>query len=204
MSSIAADYGFVNWKTLYDHPANAALKKLRPNPNALVPGDRVAIPEQIPMSGQHALGQWHEIRIKTAPTTLKVQFLGRDGKPLANAPYTFEIGSELREGTTDGSGVLKEKADPTLSSARVTLNPNTDDERVYNLQLGALDDASTVSGAQARLKNLDYYTGPIDGRLDDETRFALRLFQKDNGLEETARLDDDTLNALNKTHDSVT
>jgi hypothetical protein len=42
--SIAREYGFLNWRALYDHPDNAAFRKLRPNPAYIVPGDLLVIP----------------------------------------------------------------------------------------------------------------------------------------------------------------
>jgi hypothetical protein len=44
LSGIAAKYGFSDWKKVYQHPANEALRKQRPNPNNIVPGDKVNIP----------------------------------------------------------------------------------------------------------------------------------------------------------------
>ena len=38
-SLIAARFGFA-WKTLYEHPANAELRKKRPDPNVICPGGR--------------------------------------------------------------------------------------------------------------------------------------------------------------------
>ena len=207
MSSIAREYRFNDWRAIYDHPSNKELKALRPNPNALVPGDRVVIPAPVPLSGKYPLGAWHEIRVKSQPTVLRLQLRDMRGAAFANTPYTLEIGNEAREGTLDGDGVLTETVDPSLSSAILRLRPtgpNYDGEIRYNLQLGALDDVSTVSGAQGRLFNLGFYAGPINGRLDDDTRFALRQFQNANGLDPTERLDKPTIDKLTATHDEVT
>ena len=43
---IAERYGFSDYKALYDHPDNADLKKKRPNPNVLHPGDRIVVPDK--------------------------------------------------------------------------------------------------------------------------------------------------------------
>ena len=46
-----------------------------------------------------------------------------------------------------------------------------------------------VRQAQHRLKTKGLYDGRIDGVIGPQTREALRRYQKDNGLAETARLD---------------
>ncbi len=44
LSSLAAPFG-LEAKDLYNHPANADLKKKRSNPNVLAPGDIVSLPD---------------------------------------------------------------------------------------------------------------------------------------------------------------
>lgn len=44
--SVATDNGFLHWKTIFDHPSNAALKSKRQHPNALRTGDEVNIPDK--------------------------------------------------------------------------------------------------------------------------------------------------------------
>ena len=75
------------------------------------------------------------------------------------------------------------------------------------LQLGHLNPLSDtedggVSGAQARLRNLGYRPGLIDGRLGPKTRAALRQYQEDLGLEVTGELTDETASALVDDHGS--
>ena len=43
LSQIALNYGFRDYKIIWDHPDNAALKKLRKSPNVLMPGDTLRI-----------------------------------------------------------------------------------------------------------------------------------------------------------------
>jgi hypothetical protein len=45
LSKIARKHGFRSWREIYYHPANAAFRTLRPNPNLIYPGDVVQIPE---------------------------------------------------------------------------------------------------------------------------------------------------------------
>jgi len=53
-----------------------------------------------------------------------------------------------------------------------------------------------VRAAQESLARLNYYRGPINGRLDDATRNALFSFQVDRGLRGTGNLDGRTARAL--------
>ena len=56
--------------------------------------------------------------------------------------------------------------------------------------------AERVRAAQQSLARLNYYRGPINGRLDDATRNALFAFQVDRGLRGTGNLDGRTAQAL--------
>lgn len=55
----------------------------------------------------------------------------------------------------------------------------------YELDLGYLSPVEFVTGIQARLSNLGYCQDEPSGSLDDDTRDAIRRFQKAQGLPET-------------------
>jgi hypothetical protein len=46
LASIAEHYGFADPAVIYNHPENAALRRERPDPNVLLAGDVVAIPDR--------------------------------------------------------------------------------------------------------------------------------------------------------------
>jgi peptidoglycan hydrolase-like protein with peptidoglycan-binding domain len=50
--------------------------------------------------------------------------------------------------------------------------------------------------AQLELRNMGLYNGSLDGVVGQETKRALEQFQKNNGLDRTARLDGQTMVAL--------
>ena len=56
--------------------------------------------------------------------------------------------------------------------------------------------SSMVVRTQAALMRKGYYEGDIDGVLGDETRAALKAFQKDEKIKETGRMDIETLTRL--------
>jgi hypothetical protein len=204
MSTIARRYGFEDWKALYDHSANAALKKRRPNPNALVPGDIVAIPEPIPATFDRPLGAWHTLQIKREKPRLRVRLSSNEGKAFASRPYRLTVSGRERFGTTDGDGMLDEPVPAGTSSATVSIRLDDVDppqELVWRLAIGHLDPVEKISGVQARLRNLGYYTGAIDGRLSDALRAALGSFQLAHDLDYTGQLDESTISALASEHD---
>jgi peptidoglycan hydrolase-like protein with peptidoglycan-binding domain len=50
--------------------------------------------------------------------------------------------------------------------------------------------------AQQVLKNDGIYSGPIDGRMSQDTREAIRSFQQSHELNVTGAIDDDTAREL--------
>src|SRR5262245_43830913 len=81
LSSLAARYGLSGWKELYNHPANEELKKKRPNPNILAPGDEVIVPERGPTKFESVVTErLHRFELKVAKVKLRVAVVDRLGK----------------------------------------------------------------------------------------------------------------------------
>ena len=57
-------------------------------------------------------------------------------------------------------------------------------------------DSEQVIRAQQVLKNDGIYSGPIDGRMSQDMREAIRSFQQSHELNVTGAIDDDTARAL--------
>lgn len=201
LATIARRFGFASYKKLYDDPANAALKKLRPNPNVLRPGDVVMIPDKAPKEVDAATGTTHRFRVKVPAKELRLVLRDHGGDPIADTPYELSVGDEVRTGTTDGKGKLKEAIPDGIAEAELVLLG-----RALTLRLGHLDpldgakDKKHVAGLQGRLKNLGYDTGPADGRLGRRTRAAIAMFQADHGLEVDGEPGDGTLAKLEESH----
>jgi peptidoglycan hydrolase-like protein with peptidoglycan-binding domain len=75
----------------------------------------------------------------------------------------------------------------------------------HTLRIGHLSpmrdtDDDGVSGVQARLQNLGYYEGEVDGELGPETQDAIRAFQDDHALDATGEISADLLDALENKH----
>jgi hypothetical protein len=198
LSSIAQEYGFRDYKTVYQHGDNSELRKKRPNPNVIYPGDKVVIPDRDPKEVSVATGKVHAFTVKTPGKLLRVKLLVNGHDAIANEPYELDVGGESFTGTTDGDGQIEQIVPIGATSAEVRLVG-----RRLTLNLGALnplrDTGDTgLSGAQARLHNLGFDAGPSDGILGPRTRGAAMLFQAEQGIPVTGKIDDATLGALAK------
>lgn len=197
IESIAHQYGLW-WKTVWDHPANAALRQQRKSHNVLFPGDIVVVPDRRDRSEARETDQTHRFRRRGVPARLRVQFV-EDGEPLADLPYRYEVADTfVRAGRTDADGGVNEWIFPEAQTARLVLAPGTKEERVIPLRVGHMDPITTESGVRGRLFNLGYLER-IDDDLD-ELALALCFFQADEGLPVSATCDEATADKLVRRH----
>jgi hypothetical protein len=189
MASLAKQYGFI-WEQLWEHPNNAELKALRKNPNVLLEGDTVFIPNIVPKTVELATEQRHRFRRKGIPSKISLQLLD-NGKPRAGVPYeiTLDDGTII-SGVSDEDGYVKESVQPERTHAVVRVDGRWGREQ-YEVQLGHLDPVDTTTGVQQRLANLGRDC-EITGALDEQTMSALRSFQSEHQLEASGTPDDAT------------
>lgn len=200
LSAIAARYGFADYKALYDHPDNAALKAKRPNPNLLHPGDAIVIPDKEEKVADCATGQRHNFRVKMPTKKLHLRFLDEEGEPIASEPYELDVDGQIFEGVTSGDGEIEHDIPARAENARLALG-----ERRYLVRIGDLnpfDDVedSGVSAVQARLRNLGIDPGPVDGKMGPKTRHAIAAFQAAHGLAPTGECKGATLDKLKEVY----
>jgi N-acetylmuramoyl-L-alanine amidase len=74
MSSIAFSHGFF-WETLWNHSSNSDLKSKRKDPNILVAGDVVHIPDLTIKQEDCATEKRHEFKLKGVPAKLKLKVM---------------------------------------------------------------------------------------------------------------------------------
>ena len=163
-------------------------------PEVIANGEKVYLPEKVGHKEPGAADQRHKFRKPDVPIKLRVKLLDF-AKPRANKHYLFEVEGEQREGKTDGEGILEEVIpfDATEASVRLT---GDDEGEHFIFKLGALEPARKIAGAQARLHNLGYNTGPIDNLMGPITERALKIFQKDQDIEITGEIDQQTVKKL--------
>ncbi len=190
--SIADKYGFF-WKTLWNHPNNAALKKKHEDPAILFPGDVVFVPEKRLKEVSEPTNQVHKFTMKNVPAKFYVRLLDDEENPRANLTYVLEIDGQKFNGKTDGNGVISISIPPGAKKGKLVLS---DAQEEYDLYLGYLDPIEELTGVQARLHGLGYYFGPIDGRMETETEQAVKDFQEAQGLSIIGTIDEKFRNKL--------
>lgn len=125
-SSLAAKAGFADYHSIYDDGTNAALKQKRPNPNTLVVGDELTIPDKVHKTVTKPTGTAHKFVATIKAVKLRLQVLDSQGKPCAGTPYVLKVaGSELKKGASMSDGFVEVEVDPqaTAGSLTVELGP---------------------------------------------------------------------------------
>jgi N-acetylmuramoyl-L-alanine amidase len=201
ISSIARDTGHF-WQRIWDHAANAELKETRQNPNVLLPGDQVEVPELEPKQESGESEMRHRFVRRGEPSMLRLRLM-RNDEARANQPYVLEFDGQRREGTTDADGKLDEPIPGNARQVRLSVGrSDASDREVYELELGQLDPVDSAGGIQARLAHLGFDVGRVDGVLGERTRAALREFQQRENLDQTGEADQQTRDRLRDVHGS--
>jgi hypothetical protein len=199
LSSIAAQNGFADYRVIYDHPNNADFKARRPNPNIIYPGDVVFIPDKKRKTVSVPTGDVHVFQIKTSKTRFRVRI--QFGVPFT---YHLDIEGAPFDGALDDGAIIDVAIPPDARKGKLSIWPNSNmdsDPLEFEVALGALDPIDEASGVQARLNNLGFDCGAVDGDVGPKTEHALRAFQGVAQLEITGQIDDPTRDAIRARHD---
>jgi hypothetical protein len=208
LSSIALTRGF-DPKTVWEHGDNADLRERRTNPNALLPGDSLFVPELEQKDEPAPTDKLTTFKLSVGPIRLRVR-LTKHTKARPDEPYKLELyssaapgkpgeGDATLEGQTDGDGWIDQPIPITAKSARLSLR---EDKELHELHIGHLDPHDEATGAQGRLRGLGFYFGKIDGEIGPKTEAAIRRFQKANSLTVNGELDDATASSLRDAYGS--
>lgn len=198
ISSIAFENGF-SPDTIWNHPNNADLKKKRQDPNVLLAGDVVFVPDKRLKEVSEPTNQVHKFRVNNCPAKLSLRLLF-NGEPRRNEPFTLDIDGEITNKTTDSDGNIKISIPPNAKTGKLSIG--SDKRKMeYDLQLGRLDPVDKISGAQSRLNNLGFNCGRVNGVLNTETKEALQAFQVSVGIPASGELDSATKAKLYEYHE---
>lgn len=197
LESISYTHGLF-WKTVWEHAQNEDLRQKRKDPHVLLPGDKLFIPELRTEQIAGGTEKKHRFRRKGVPAKFKLQ-LRRQGKPRANLDYELKIDGEIRRGKTNTQGWIIEAIPPDAKQGELRLDHG---KEIHLLELGFLDPIETIPGQKMRLRNLGYYSGPMDDAVTTSFKEALGRFQVKHNLDPTKEADAATVDKLKNIHGS--
>ena len=201
ISSIAYENG-LDEVYLWNLAENSDLKSLRKDPDVLLPGDIVYVPEPRQRNSGAPTEQKARFRRKNVPAKFLVAF-EMDGEPRSDENVKVEVDDiEAGEFTTDGKGSIEVPIKPNASKLIVTFTTNESNPEVHEFDLGGIDPLDSIRGQKARLANLGLFIGEVDESADDELKDSLSRFQKRHGLRETGSADTATLDKLKEIYGS--
>jgi len=129
--------------------------------------------------------------VKNTPKRFRIQIM-RGDLPVRDMEYVLNIEGSETTGKTDGEGWITRSISPNAKKGELSLQEG----QKFDLNLGFLDPVDEVTGLQGRLRTLGYYSGPINGELNDDTKESLKEFQAYNDLDTTGESDDETKSLL--------
>ena len=170
MSGIAAQEGFGNFHTIFDHPENSDLAAKR-DPHVLLPGDEVFIPDREDRTESRPTDATHTFQTAIPSLFLRCKLLDINGTPIKHATCNVTIDSGAApDVTTDDKGIAEERIGRLAKAAQITAhlppapsadpdNPPPDVTVVFDVKIGSLNPETKCSGQQARLNNMGYFAG---------------------------------------------
>lgn len=201
IATLAKKYGFDHWKTLWEHPENAELRSMRPNPHVLAPGDEVFIPDLQQREEAKETEAKHSFVIKSGKWVMRLELRDDNYQAIEGEPYILNIpGLDPIESETGDNGLIEHELPRDTKSGTLTVLGEE-----FALQFHTLDPVAKVAGVQARLTNLGFAAGPPDGIVGPLTRAGVIAFQQSqDDLEATGEIDDATRKKLLELHDNDT
>jgi hypothetical protein len=130
ISSIAFNYGITEWKKLYDHQEQK-FKNSRKNPNSLVIGDQVKVPQGPELSDTKSTGSKVKITVaKTKTVRLRLVVIDSMGNAIKDKPYTLKwavgvLSWGTKSGKTNAQGLIEADIPPNSRVAELKLDLTT-------------------------------------------------------------------------------
>jgi hypothetical protein len=147
-------------------------------------------------------GVEHKIKVRQGKPRVRAVLRDDVGAIAKGCRYELKIGEQSFSGTTKDDGLIDHEYErgPKEGELKVWFKNEAGEEEEHTIELTLeLAPLHSTEGIQARLNNLGFDCGPIDGDLGEDTRAAIEDFQIAMGFEEaTGELDEDTRSALEK------
>ena len=202
LATIAKDYHFPRWQTIYEAPENEEFRKKRPNPNVIFEGDEITVPDKRLKHEPSATQKRHRHKVKRSAWMFRVEMRDEAHKGLEGIPYELRIeGMDPIKKKTGKNGLIEMPIPGEAKSGTLLFQG----EKIQ-LNLGGLDPVTRMSGVQQRLNNLGFKADPaVGGTAGPRTRKAIAAFQaSQKDLKATGEIDDDTRKRLLEVHDNDT
>lgn len=188
LAKIATDHGFAEWKWIWDHARNKALKDKRKDSNILFPGDEVYIPDKDDKEVPAVVDKKHRFQVKRVNLKLIVVLDEMFKRPMATVNYQLVVNNQTIAKKTDGAGKLEVEIPPGTTDAQLIIRyaDTPADGLTIPLKVGHLNPVEEHSGQAQRLSNLGYFPGPFPEKNREENdkifRSAVQEFQCDHRL----------------------
>jgi len=183
---------FLDATAVRSHEKNALLFGAR-DEYVLNPGDPVWIPEEEPKYEWHqvATGETITLEVLNSMRQFKLTVVRPNREPFANEKYVLKLDGKTFEGTTDADGLIDTEVPFDATHGTVQIG-----KMLRKVEIGGLDPIHTIKGIQARLANMGFEPGPIDGKIGPLTTGAIEMFQAYSLMDETGVMDAKTRKAL--------
>ena len=184
LAKIAEAHGFFDMQTIWQHAENAALRAKRDNPNVLLPGDKLFIPDKVQRIENKPTDTPHRFRVKRSKNLLRLILEDLYGKPVANAACELTVDGKVFQVVSGGDGKIEQAIPLKATKAQLLVKDGETALKgvTLEIEIGHLDPVAEHSGQAARLSNLGYFLGALDADDDAAFRSAVEEFQCDNGL----------------------
>lgn len=196
---LAYEAGHAAVDGVWMHPANESLRQQRSDPGVLALGDTVHVPDPPPRVFERlSTRRQHQLVVNLPQPHLRLVLLRATGTPYAGLECRVTFDDEALFLEIDVDGAIEFDIGP--STKTVSLSYGLEDMEIHIAHLQPVD---TIPGWHARLVNLGYRPGAIDGEdsLDPRAlRSAIEEFQCDERIEVDGVIGDETMKALVRAH----
>ena len=197
IASIAADAGYLSWKTIWDDGKNASLKAKR-NPNVLFPGDTLEIPPKQKKEESVSTTEYTTFQTVGDPVQLKIVVLDWARNPVVDTELDIQLDAGEKIKTAGDGSATKKVVDPQgVKEGKLVVKGYT-----LALKVGHLDPVEVLTGQVSRLNNLGYRAGLATTPGDPIFKSAVEEFQCDYAVRVDGVCGPATQGKLKDTHGS--
>ncbi|MEO8451798.1 MAG: peptidoglycan-binding domain-containing protein [Gemmatimonadota bacterium] len=190
LARIAGFRGFRSYAPLWNDPANAALRRLRNNPNILAVGDNAHVPTLELREVDRPTEKRHRFRAELYPLVVRLTFKTWTDKPVPDQATDVVVDGKSVKFEA-GPGKLEFPVDSTSDRCLIKI-----DKAEVSARVGFLQPVATVAGQRERLNNLGYRAGQADDPGNIDFRSAVEEFQCDQKLVVDGKCGSGTQNRL--------